>query len=474
VRRQVRALVDIRRWSWETRVSTAAVSALTLLVALWLYLGIPMLWLPALAAASALTIFTLHQPVFGVLAVVAAQYLPIAVGQLTLFQLLGGMVTILCLIFYAVNRRGLVLSNMIPPILAFTLLALQSLSFTHDADLTQYLIRKLIFNALFCLLLVNVIDDLQKFRWLLWVVVGLGMINSLVATVQFWLGHARIEEFSGVFRAKGLLENENQLGEITALCLMVPLQLFLAGDRRWKRGAGLLICVLLSFGLVTSISRGAVLAVLAGLGYVALRASHHRRRLLVFAVLVAAAFPFLPEAFFARFRNLNQEMRGTVALSRRVGLTERGYFNKAGIRIWKAHPILGVGLGNYGFYYILPEFNPGRRGSTKLPPHNLYVQALAETGIVGFLVLCWWIFLAGLNYWNAERNWEGSRMDLAYIRACEALTIVALVMYFSGGAIMYTNFAMVLTLSYVCRRCAGRVQAAAALPGPAPGTVVPA
>ena len=166
--------------------------------------------------------------------------------------------------------------------------------------MTQYLIRKLIFNALFCLLLVNVIDDLQKFRWLLWVVVGLGMINSLVATVQFWLGHARIEEFSGVFRAKGLLENENQLGEITALCLMVPLQLFLAGDRRWKRGAGLLICVLLSFGLVTSISRGAVLAVLAGLGYVALRPRLSRgaaslvqtcRRLGVGVELLAAGAP---------------------------------------------------------------------------------------------------------------------------------------------------------------------------------------
>jgi O-antigen ligase len=175
---------------------------------------------------------------------------------------------------------------------------------------------------------------------------------------------------------------------------------------------------------------------------------------IVIALLGLLAFPLLPESFLDRFKNLNTDVRGTIILHQRVGLTTRGYFNKAGIKIWKANPIVGVGLGNFGYYYVQPEFNPGLMGGKKLPPHNIYVQALAETGTVGFLVLCWWIIQAGYNSWRAERRFLGDRVGRATLRASEALTVVALVDYFSGGNIVSSTLALVLTLSYLCRRAA--------------------
>ncbi len=162
-----------------------------------------------------------------------------------------------------------------------------------------------------------------------------------------------------------------------------------------------------------------------------------------------------------RFSNINSEVRGTVVLSQRYGLSSRGYFNKAGIRIWQAHPVLGVGLGNYGYYFVQPEFNPGVRGGRNLPPHNIYVQALAETGTVGFLILCWWILQAAYNYWVAEKKTDDNTNHLMYLRACESLTIVTLIVYFSAGTLIYTHLSMVLAFSSVCRRCAENVQAGA-------------
>jgi O-antigen ligase len=452
-------IMAVPSWSWSTKVSFFAVTTVTLFVALWLYMDIPLFLLPILFAGAVLMFLALRNPVLGVLALVAAQYLPIAVAGVTPFQFLGVLVSLLCLVSFSLSRKGFTLDTIIVPNLIFVFLTLYSLSFTHDSELTIYFVRKQVFNALFCILLVNVIDTFHKLKWLLWAMTGFALVSSFVASVDFALGRT-VES-----RARGLQENENQLGEIAALALMVALFAYFYGDRRWKRVLALVVCAILSFGVVTSISRGAVFAVLTGLVFVALRESRHRTRFIVFAVLVTMAVPWIPKAFFNRFENVSAQLRGTVVLSQRGGLTTRGYFNKAGMRIWKAHPVLGVGLGNFGYYYIQPEFNPGRRGTAKLPPHNLYVQALAETGTVGFLVLCWWISLAFWNYWKAERKMREHRPEQAYLRACESLTIVALVMYFSSGSIVYSNFVLIMTFSALCRRCAAREeQPAAAAP----------
>jgi O-antigen ligase len=451
------------RWSREARLSVAGVSSVLILMSAWLYLAIPVLFLPALLGFAIFAVCSLRHPIFGVLILVASQYLPLIIGEVTVFQVLGGLVAVLCLAFFGLTRRELAFSWIVLPLVGFMLITLCSLSFTNDFGGTLYLVRKLILNVLFCLLLINVVDDFKKLRWLLWVIASMALVNALAGAVQFALG---LTENS---RAKGFQENENQLGEISALGLMIGIYAFLYCDRWWKQVLGLLLCVALSMGVVTSISRGAVVAVLCGLGWIAARERKQRMRVVIIAALALLALPFLPESFHNRFRNLNTDLRGTVALSQRTGLTTRGYFNKAGIRIWKAHPILGVGLGNFGYYYIQPEFNPGLHGDKRLPPHNLYVQALAETGTVGFLVLCWWIAQAGYNFWRAELRVPEDRALNGCLRTAEAVTVVALVMYFSSGNIIYSNLAMILTLSYLCRRCVEKERAAHGLdPAPAP------
>jgi len=456
MKRAALTLSDSLRWSWEMRVSLAGVGSVLVLVMGWLYLSLPVEMLPVLIVGSGLLVLSLRYPIAGVLAVVAAQYLPVTVGGVTMFQLVGGSVAVLTLVHFGLTRRGLVFSWIVLPLVAFIFLTLASLSYTHDAAVTLYWVRKLFLNVMFCLLMVNVVDDFKKVRGILWVVVAMGLASAVVGMIQF--AHGTQEGF----RAKGLLENENQLGELSALGIMVGLYAFLYGDRWWKQAVGLMACAGLSVGLVTSISRGSVMALLTGVAWVALRESQRRVRVIALALVGFLVLPLLPESFLARFKKLDTDLRGTIVLHQRVGLTTRGYYNKAGMKIWKAHPVFGVGVGNYGFYYVLPEFNPGLVGNKKLPPHNIYVQALAETGIVGFLVLCWWIVQAGFNFWRAEKKFLANRASRATLRASEALTVVALVVYFSGGNLAYSNLAMVLTLSQLCRRSAEREQLAVA------------
>ena len=66
------------------------------------------------------------------------------------------------------------------------------------------------------------------------------------------------------------------------------------------------------------------------------------------------------------------------------------YDQQSRLAVWAAagmmflgHPVLGVGYGNYRSLY--GDYIPGARPD-ELDAHNLYLQFLAETGIIGFLV----------------------------------------------------------------------------------------
>jgi len=214
------------------------------------------------------------------------------------------------------------------------------------------------------------------------------------------------------------------------------------------------LCALLAAGMVTSASRGATIAFAASQLYVLMREVRYRKQVLVLAGLVLVGLFLVPETFTRRFINIGEELKGTIFFEERLALSSRGYYNKAGINIWKAHPLMGVGLGSYGYYFIQPEFNPGKKGTHRVPAHNMYIQALAETGLIGFLVLCWWVLIAVRNYWAAERRGGDDPQYRLYLGSCEALTLYTLISYFSSGSLTHTHLALVLALSVVCLRCA--------------------
>lgn len=57
----------------------------------------------------------------------------------------------------------------------------------------------------------------------------------------------------------------------------------------------------------------------------------------------------------------------------------------AAVGMFVGHPVLGVGFGNYRSLY---NDYLGSNGPDQLDAHNLYLQFLADTGVVGFLVFC--------------------------------------------------------------------------------------
>lgn len=96
-----------------------------------------------------------------------------------------------------------------------------------------------------------------------------------------------------------------------------------------------------------------------------------------------------PEVF-GRFLQTPQEMD-----------TGRPVVYTATLALWRDFPFLGVGLGN--FREVFPRYQPPAAGQVFYDyTHNDSLQLLAETGLIGFLLLVWGVF-AVLR--RAARSW---------------------------------------------------------------------
>ena len=94
---------------------------------------------------------------------------------------------------------------------------------------------------------------------------------------------------------------------------------------------------------------------------------------------------------------------------------ERAYMWHGAISIWRDHPVTGVGMDEYGWYYntiyILPEakaqfLNVDRPDTWHGHPHNNILKHLSEGGVLGlaaYFVLHGYIFLRLWRQYKKER-----------------------------------------------------------------------
>jgi len=426
--------------------------SLTLLAVL--KLGLPIWSLLLLVGVVAYVITVLQRPTVGLLAVVCLFFLPTQVpGNVTLLQLVGVGTSALLLIWFLYQQRGMFWGNVLLPFFVLGILILVSFLFTRDASRTLMLFRKWVFNMFFALLLLNFVTRFDVLRKVIWAMIIMISINAAVGIVDF---AALSDTF---YRSKGLLGNANHFGHLSALAFPLALYQYLyrKGIVRW---IGLALCGLLAGGVIVSVSRGAVLSlVLVFLVVLVVE----RRRIVPLALVIAlglCATPFLPDYFHRRVGNLVTDVKRSVFVHQEKVLTSRGYLNKAGIKIWQDHPVLGVGVGNFGFYYVEKDYNPGMLKSDRVVAHSIYMQALAETGTVGGLTLLWLILVSLRNIILARRASRHDPDRWLYFGAIEMMALAVFISMASYGSLLNSDFWLFVCLPAVSKRVAESEQIA--------------
>ncbi len=197
----------------------------------------------------------------------------------------------------------------------------------------------------------------------------------------------QVVQVEGVTRVVSVYTHPDNLGLF--LGRIIPMTgavvLFMeGGHRRWRRWCYALALIPLLAALVVSFSRGAWIA--AAVAFLAmLLAARAKRGLLAYgglALLGLAAVPFIKIERLTSLFNIESGSSGT-----------RLFLWQSAVAMIRDHPISGLGLDQFLYYYNPEYVNPlawTERFTSH--PHNLALDFWLRLGILGPLLITWLLF----------------------------------------------------------------------------------
>lgn len=274
------------------------------------------------------------------------------------------------------------------------------------------------------------INDWKKTRQLIWVMSVSAALAALVALGQFlaqfiwglekvmaWWGGQIAPWFLGQTFAQSVIQNPSWLVEISGRTLMRAIGLFpdphmlafflgltsplvlvmIFYEKRYRLLLFIVYC--LSFiVLLLTFSRGGYLGLVLGLAAMSVMAWRHLAvkekkfwgsfLVLALIVILLVGVPVLGR-FFSSFDLAEGSNLGRLAIWQESWA------------VFKTSPMLGVGLGNYP---LALDFGANYRSA--VTSHNLYLDILAETGLLGLAVWGWfgWGVLGGAARQSKNQN----------------------------------------------------------------------
>ncbi len=202
----------------------------------------------------------------------------------------------------------------------------------------------------------------------------------------------------GGFKAGYFLGDGNDFS--WSLTIFLPFAFYLITISKSKFIKGIMIAAsfVLIGGIVAIGSRGAFLAVAAGIVYFALNS---RKKLVAIAVAVVLSLCVLavaPSAYIERIKSIGEYSEDSSALGRITAW-------KASISMAVDYPF-GVGAGNfnsaYGRFYRPSEIDPRIwAGARWISPHSIYFLVLGEYGVIGLITI---LVLLILNFRENQKQ----------------------------------------------------------------------
>ena len=251
-----------------------------------------------------------------------------------------------------------------------------------------------------------------------WLLANLSTFRRVAFAWLLIMGYAALFALAHGGRGPGAMlgdENDLALGAATAF----PFAFYgfekLSGGRRWLSGA---IGVVLVAAIVVSFSRGGFVALVAVALYCWIASRHKLRGLVILAVVAALIVATSSdegrtgESYYERLRTMFDTDTGTAE--------QRQFLWSAAWNMWKAHPFLGVGGGN--FTWLVGEYQPTdyekphflERNWSGTTTHSAFFQIISEQGSVGILLFAYilWAHLRTIRRLRRQASLPGIPPDV--------------------------------------------------------------
>jgi O-antigen ligase len=334
---------------------------------------------------------------------------------------------------YFYKQEQLVISPLLPPLVALSLLALGQWVFhgTALAYATRIELQLLIADVLLLFLASQVFRTLEDWRGFFWFVMMFGFFVATFGILQhltfngklYWFREMR---YGGI--PFGPYVNRNHFAAFAELVIPVALVPLVLGKVRRERWFLVGLFAVLPIGsLFLSASRGGIVSFGVELAALALWMVVKRR--IGTAQLLTAGAVLLVAVLLVSWLGVGQVLQRFSALqSLEATEGKRASMRRDSFQIFLEHPLTGTGLGT--LQTVFPRYETLYDGKIVNHTHNDYLEALAETGIAGGLCCAW--FLGALFIDPLRRLLRGSdsfaaALHLAGLLGCVGFLVHSLV-----------------------------------------------
>lgn len=318
-----------------------------------------------------------------------------------------GLLLVLRWVLLGERPRGWL--NSAAVITAYGLVIFLSLFYADDAARAQEGLMVFLKDAIIAILLVLSIQSKEYFRVAAWGFLGTGILLGTIAVIQYVTGSFTNEYWglaesnlmnivSGVegYRIMGTYGDPNFFAQVMLVVIPIALNRIRHEKNTWLQvlaGWSLIVSFLT---VIFTFSRGGFLALCAVLGLLVLLRKPPLVAVLSGILILIMLIPFLPATYFERIESILEYLPFQGADVRtEVSLRGRMSEYAVGFQMFRDNPILGIGYENYAANYLEYSVKIGldpRR--TERSAHSLYLEVLAEQGLVGFLIFGFLLYSA--------------------------------------------------------------------------------
>ncbi len=333
---------------------------------------------------------------------------------------------------YRLKSEQLAIPPEFLPLSAFALVIIGQLVFSLTASryYTRVELQLLITYLIFVLLISQAFYRRGHWRAFVWFLMTLGFFVSVFGILQNLTFNGKLYWFR-VMRYGGLpfgpYVNRNHFAGFAEMIIPVALvPLVLGKVRRERVFLVALFAVVPIVALLLSASRGGIVSF--GVQMVILFSLLLVRRVrgryvIVGGIVVLAA---VMAVSWIGVQQVLQRFSGIRKLEVSVG--KRVAMRRDTWRLFLDHPIIGTGLGTLQMVY--PPYDTLYDGRVVNHAHNDYLEALAETGVIGGLCCLWFLGTLLLNALKGvveKENSFGSVLNLSGLVACSGILVHSLV-----------------------------------------------
>ena len=290
-------------------------------------------------------------------------------GEFTVFKGLGLACLPFALAHLAFRSAPLKLNAIFPALAASFVIEMFSF-FSHGGTLGQPVLTNRVSMLLLFFLIIALVDSIARLRRVILVMIGSVTITA-VYVVRDW----QFNRMYADYRPGGISGDANYFALCASACMLLSLQLVLSRPTRWEKRYLYGCLAITSVAFLMAASRGGFVGLAIGLLFLLFRSGKGVRAVLLIGLVIAPLLVLVPNTSIQRIFHPGTGDDEAVDARHITWL--------AGLRMIEAHPIGGVGLGQ--FRSLVLNYEATNDKPVRSLAHNTYIEVAAELGIPGLL-----------------------------------------------------------------------------------------